>query len=59
MALGVYELILFKHGILIDSTEVYILILVCVTLTVIQGYNFVKKGKLLSQLSHKFLSWSG
>ena len=49
--LDVYELIWFKPGMMIDTSVLYILIIVHVTLT--QGQRSVRKQKLLHQLSHK------
>ena len=37
----------------IEITELYILILVCVTLTLFQGHGDARKQKLLCQLSPK------
>ena len=39
----IYELIWFKLGMMVDTTEVYILILVWVTLTSIRGHRDVRK----------------
>ena len=35
----------FKHGLMVDAMKVYILILVCVTLILIQGHRGAKKKK--------------
>ena len=49
----VYESISFILGMMIDTVVLYVLILVKLTWTVIQGHKSVRKQKLLCQLSHK------
>ena len=49
----IYKQIRFKLG-LIDSAKLYMLILVKVTVTLIQGHRVVGKQKPLGQLSLKF-----
>ena len=53
---NIYEPNHSKLGSMIDSTELYILKLVQVTLTLIQGHRDVRKQKLLGLLSHKALN---
>ena len=49
----VYELLCSKLTIMIDTIEIYILILVSLILTLIQDHGDARKQKLLQQLSHK------
>ena len=49
----IYESIWFKLGLMTDTVELYILILVLLTLTLIQGHRSARKQKLWRQLSHK------
>ena len=49
----VYESILFKPGMTIDTIELYILIPVLLTLTLIHGHRSRRKEKLQSQLLTK------
>ena len=52
MHLDVHELIWFKHGLIKDFTELYILIAVKVILTCIQGHRAARKQIFLPQLPH-------
>ena len=56
MHLDIYEPILFKCALMIDSRECYISILVSVVLTFIEGSRDARKQKLLWQLSHKAMN---
>ena len=51
--LDIYEPIWFKLDMMTDATKLYILIIVYVTWTVIQGHRDTKKQTLLCQLSSK------
>ena len=53
----IYQWIWFKLGMMIDTIVLYILILVYLTLTFIQGHWSVRKQQLLSQLCHKVFIW--
>ena len=55
----VYESIWFKVGMMIDTIELYILILTLLILTLIQGHRSTKKKKVLFQLSHKVFTLFG
>ena len=56
-AFGIDKLILFKLSTLIDASELYVLMLVWVTLTLIQGHRGTKQQKLLCQLFHNISGW--
>ena len=56
MHLEIYKLICVKLSVMIDTTKLYGFILVCMTLTLSQGYCDVRKQKLLYHLSHKVLN---
>ena len=47
-----HECICFKLGLMIDTSVLYILILVQLIVTLIQGHRCARKQKLLCQLSH-------
>ena len=49
----VYESVWSKLGMIIDTVALYILILLWLALTLIQGHRSARKQKLLPQLSHK------
>ena len=53
----IHESIWVKLGIMIVAVELYILMLILLTLTFIQGHRSAKKQKPLHQLSHKVFSW--
>ena len=53
----VYELFCFKLPLVVGTTELYILILAFVTLTLTEGNRDVRKQNHLQQLSHKV--WNG
>ena len=53
MCHNVYQVISFKLGVMIDSTELCILILVWVTLTLIQDVKGKRKQTILHQSSHR------
>ena len=60
MHLNVYELIWFKLGMMIDTKELYMFILVRLTMTLFQGHmgrggGGARKQICLCQLSHKVL----
>ena len=55
MHFDVYKLIWFKDGLMIDTTDLYISIVVLVTLTLIQGHCNERKQKLLQRLFFKVL----
>ena len=57
MHLDTYESIWLKRGMMIDTVELYILILIYVTFTVIQGQQNGRKQTLLHQLSYKVFVW--
>ena len=47
----IYKLIWFNLGVMVDTVELFIFILVYVTLTLIEGHEDARKWKLLCQLS--------
>ena len=51
---GIYRLISFKLGVMIEITKLYIFILVWMTLTFIQGHSYIRNQKLWCPFSHKF-----
>ena len=51
----IYRLISFKFGLMIKTTKLYILILVSMTLTFIQGHSGIRNKKLWCPFSHKFI----
>ena len=51
MDFDVHELIWFKFGMMIDTIELYMLMLVLLTLTIIEGHRSMRKQKLPRQLS--------
>ena len=53
MHLDTCELIWYNCGIMIDSIQLYIVTLVLLSMTLIQGHRSGRKQKLLWQLSHK------
>ena len=58
MHVDVYEAIWFKHGVIIDIIELFILRLVLLTLTFIEGHWSARKQKLQHLFSHIFqLMW--
>ena len=54
---NVYEWIWFRLGMMIDTVQLYIMILVLLTLTLIQSHRSARKQKPIHQLSHKVFSW--
>ena len=50
----VYELIWFQFGMMIDTTELHILILVYRTLTMVQGHRSAKKAKMCAPSISQF-----
>ena len=56
---GICESIWFKAGMMIDTFKLYILIPVCLTLTVIQGHKSARKQNLQRQLSYKVFNRLG
>ena len=52
----VYELIWFKLILKLDTAELYILILVYMTLTLVQDQRGVKEQENLHQLSHTLVN---
>ena len=56
---GICNSIWFKHSLMIDDIQLYIVILALLTLTLIPGHRSAWKQIPLWQLSHKGLDWFG